>query len=97
MYLSNKLTDLGFGMAYIAHSDEGLLALLAILIWHLYNTHLDPEHFPMNPVWYSGVMSESDMEREHPVEKAKLDQKQDELPEAPVEVLASEKEEGSEV
>jgi len=73
VYFSGKLTELGFGIAYIAHSDEALLAFLAILIWHLYNTHLDPEHFPMSRVWYSGVLDESDMQREHPVEKAKLD------------------------
>lgn len=73
VFFGNRLTDLGLGMAYIAHSDEALLALLAILIWHLYNTHFDPDHFPMSEVWYSGVLTESDMEREHPIEKAALD------------------------
>jgi len=73
VFFGNRLTDLGLGVAYIAHSDEGLLAFLAILIWHLYNVHLDPEHFPMNAVWYSGVVAESAMERDHPVEKAGLD------------------------
>jgi len=61
-------------MAYIAHSDEALLAFLAILMWHLYNTHFDPDHFPMSSVWLTGTLTEAEMEREHPLEKAKLDE-----------------------
>ncbi len=76
VFWGNRLTDLGLAVAYIAHSDEALLAFLAIALWHLYNTHLDPEHFPMNPVWYSGVLSESEMDREHPVEKARVEKKE---------------------
>jgi cytochrome b subunit of formate dehydrogenase len=72
VFFGNRLTDLGLGVAYIAHSDEALLALLAILVWHLYNTHFDPDHFPMSTVWYSGVLTESQMEREHPIEKSRL-------------------------
>ncbi|MDH7602060.1 MAG: cytochrome c3 family protein [Armatimonadota bacterium] len=72
VYFGNRLTDLGIAAAYIAHSDEALLAFLAILMWHLYNTHFDPDHFPMSHVWYSGVLTESEMEREHPLEKAQL-------------------------
>ncbi len=73
VYFGNRLTDLGIAVAYIAHSDEALLAFLAILMWHLYNTHFDPDHFPMSSVWYSGVLTESEMEREHPLEKAQID------------------------
>ncbi|MGC8861307.1 MAG: cytochrome b/b6 domain-containing protein, partial [Armatimonadota bacterium] len=74
VFFGNRLTDLGLGMAYIAHSDEALLAFLAILMWHLYNTHFDPEHFPMSSVWLSGTLTESEMEREHPLEKRQIDQ-----------------------
>ena len=73
VYFGNALSELGVGIAYIAHSDEALLAFLAIMIWHLYNTHFDPEHFPMSRAWYSGVLTESEMEREHPAEKKRLD------------------------
>ena len=37
-----------------AHSDEGLLATLAIIIWHFYNVHLNPENFPMNWTMFTG-------------------------------------------
>jgi formate dehydrogenase subunit gamma len=73
VFFGNRLTDLGLGVAYIAHSDEALLAFMAILMWHLYNAHFDPEHFPMSSVWLSGELTESEIEREHPLEKAKLD------------------------
>jgi formate dehydrogenase subunit gamma len=68
------LPDVLFGVAYIAHSYEAILAMLAIVIWHFYNTHFDPEHFPMNRVWLTGTMTASEMAREHPLEKQRLDQ-----------------------
>jgi formate dehydrogenase subunit gamma len=51
-----------------AHSDEGLLATLAIIIWHFYNVHLNPEHFPMNRTFWTGTISEEEMRRHHPLE-----------------------------
>jgi cytochrome b subunit of formate dehydrogenase len=55
-----------------AHSDEGLLATLAIIIWHFYNVHLNPEHFPMNRTFWSGMISEEEMRRHHPLEYEEL-------------------------
>jgi formate dehydrogenase subunit gamma len=55
-------------IALEAHSDEGLLAALAIIIWHMYNVHLNPEHFPMNSTWLTGRISRSKMLRHHPLE-----------------------------
>ena len=51
-----------------AHSDEGLLATLAIIIWHFYNVHLNPENFPMNWTMFTGKISEEEMRRHHPLE-----------------------------
>ncbi len=51
-----------------AHSDEGLLATLAIIIWHFYNVHLNPENFPMNWTMFTGKISEMEMRRHHPLE-----------------------------
>jgi len=39
------------------HSDEALLAIVFILIFHFYNEHLKPEVFPMNWMWLTGKMS----------------------------------------
>jgi formate dehydrogenase subunit gamma len=55
-----------------AHSDEGLLATLAIIIWHFYNVHLNPEHFPMNRTFLTGMVSEEEMRHHHPLEYEQL-------------------------
>ena len=51
-----------------AHSDEALLATLAIIIWHFYNVHFNPRKFPMNKIWLTGKLSEEEMIEEHPLE-----------------------------
>ena len=51
-----------------AHSDEGLLATLAIIFWHFYNVHLNPEHFPMNRAFLTGTIGEEEMRHHHPLE-----------------------------
>ena len=71
--LGNHLPSLAFGFSYIAHSYEGLLAMMAIIVWHFYNTHFNPDTFPMNATFFTGTMTESEMEREHPLEKARID------------------------
>lgn len=53
------------------HSDEAMLATLAILIWHFYNAHFNPDKFPMNPVFWHGRTNLEDMLEEHPMELAK--------------------------
>ncbi len=51
-----------------AHSDEALLATLAIVVWHFYNVHLNPHKFPMNRTFITGRISEHEMIEEHPRE-----------------------------
>ncbi len=70
-FLETSLTFLpkfAADIAREAHSDEGLLATLAIIIWHFYNVHLNPEHFPMNWTFWTGTISEEEMRRHHPLE-----------------------------
>ncbi|MFA7330486.1 MAG: cytochrome b/b6 domain-containing protein [Candidatus Delongbacteria bacterium] len=55
-------------IAYVAHSDEALLAFLAIVIWHFYNVHFNPRVWPANKVWYKGTLTEEEMLHEHPRE-----------------------------
>jgi formate dehydrogenase subunit gamma len=55
-----------------AHSDEALLATLAIIIWHFYNVHLNPHKFPMNKTFLTGKISEREMIEEHPLEYERL-------------------------
>ncbi len=55
-----------------AHSDEGLLATLAIVIWHFYNVHFNPDVFPMSWVWWHGKLTEDEMKHHHPLEYAEI-------------------------
>jgi len=51
--------------AYIAHSDEALLASIVIFIWHIYNVHLTPAVFPMGKAWLYGFVNEKEMIQYH--------------------------------
>ena len=54
--------------AKAAHGGEALLAVLAIIVWHLYHVHL--RHF--NKSMFTGKLSEDEMLAEHPLELADL-------------------------
>ena len=53
------------------HRDEALLATLAIVIWHMYNAHLNPHKFPGTLVIWNGLMTKEEMMDEHPLEYEK--------------------------
>ena len=55
-----------------AHSDEALLATLAIVIWHFYNVHFHPGRFPMSWTWLTGRITREEMMHDHPLEYEKL-------------------------
>ncbi len=61
-----------FDIAREAHSDEGLLATLAIVVWHFYNVHFNPEVFPMSWAWWHGQLTEKEMKHHHPLEYAQI-------------------------
>jgi formate dehydrogenase gamma subunit len=54
--------------AKAAHGGEALLAVLAILVWHLYHVHL--RH--LNLSMFTGYLSEKEMREEHPIELANI-------------------------
>ncbi|HUV29744.1 MAG TPA: cytochrome b/b6 domain-containing protein [Acidobacteriota bacterium] len=72
LWFSEMFPKYGYDIAREAHSDEGLLATLAIVIWHFYNVHLNPEVFPMSKVWWHGRLTESQMKHHHPLEYAEI-------------------------
>jgi cytochrome b subunit of formate dehydrogenase len=57
-----------YDIAKEVHSDEALLATLAIVIWHFYNVHFNPSTFPGSLLWWHGRISEHDLKDEHPLE-----------------------------
>ena len=63
--------------ARYAHTDEAILAISAIFIWHFFNSHFSPRFFPMNHVWYKGTMTRTEMEEDHPLELERLDRERE--------------------
>jgi cytochrome b subunit of formate dehydrogenase len=55
--------------AKAAHGGEALLAVLSILIWHMYNVHI--KHF--NPSMFTGYLPREQMEEEHALELERLE------------------------
>ncbi|MBI4465006.1 MAG: cytochrome C [Acidobacteria bacterium] len=58
--------------AKMAHSNEGLLAFLVVITWHIFNAHLSPEVFPFDTSIFTGKISRERMEKEHPLEHARM-------------------------
>jgi formate dehydrogenase subunit gamma len=61
--------------AKMAHSNEGLMAFLVIALWHMFNSVLAPEVFPMDTAIFTGKISRERMLHEHPLELARLEGK----------------------
>jgi formate dehydrogenase gamma subunit len=65
---SNLLAGALIPVAKIAHSQEGLMAFLVVITWHIYNAHLAPEVFPFNKTIFTGRISRHHMQRDHALE-----------------------------
>jgi formate dehydrogenase gamma subunit len=56
----------------VAHSNEALLAMAIIIVWHLYGAHLSPEVFPCDTSIFTGRISLQRLEEEHRLEYDRL-------------------------
>ncbi len=59
-------------MFRIAHSNEAIVALLAVAIGHFFWVHFNPDSFPTSPVWYNGKISMHHLKEEHALEYVEL-------------------------
>lgn len=64
IYVPRWIIDIG----RIAHSDEAVLAIIVIFVWHFYNVHMNPKFFPMHTAWLDGYIPEHHFKHEHPAE-----------------------------
>jgi cytochrome b subunit of formate dehydrogenase len=58
----------GLDIAALIHFYEAWLALLTIVIWHMYYMIFAPETYPMNWSWITGNITEEDFVERHPLE-----------------------------
>ena len=56
------------GLPFVFHTDEAMLAVLWLAVFHFYQGHFNPKKFPMNTVFLTGSLSEGEMREEHPLE-----------------------------
>jgi formate dehydrogenase gamma subunit len=56
--------------AKVAHGGEGLLAVLSIIVWHMYHVHVKS----FNRSMFTGKISRHEMEEEHPLELEEIEQ-----------------------
>ncbi|MBI2914279.1 MAG: hypothetical protein HYY03_10220 [Chloroflexi bacterium] len=62
-------------IAFVAHSDEALLAVLWIFLVHLFFVHINPRFFPLNRAIFTGRMPRHVYAEEHPLELAEIEQR----------------------
>jgi formate dehydrogenase gamma subunit len=70
--------------AKAAHGYEALLAVLAIVVWHMYHVHFKQ----FNPSMFTGKLPRHQMEEEHALELERLERGGTPWPEVPAAVLA---------
>lgn len=58
----------------IAHSNEAIVASMAVLIGHFFWVHFHPDVFPSSAVWYNGKISGHHQQEEHILEFERLAQ-----------------------
>lgn len=56
----------------LAHGNEGLMAFLVVIIWHIYDTHLNPDVFPFDTTIFTGKISAERLRHEHELEYERL-------------------------
>lgn len=63
--VSQVIPGFVLNFALIAHSEEALLAVLFLFIWHFYNVHFSISTFPMSTVFLTGYLPEEQMVEHH--------------------------------
>jgi cytochrome b subunit of formate dehydrogenase len=72
VFFSSFLPGSWFNVAMLVHGEEGLLAVGFIFTIHFFNSHLRPEKFPMDPVIFTGQVTDHELAEERPAEFERL-------------------------
>jgi len=68
-YFLSLLPIWSFELSEVIHFFEAVLAVSAIVVWHLFFTVFHPKHYPMNTAWLHGKISKKEQEAHHSLEK----------------------------
>lgn len=60
-------------VAKALHTNEAMVIVLLIAVWHIYNSIFSPEVFPLDTSIFTGYISRERMEREHPIELLRME------------------------
>jgi len=71
-FFTQLLPGSSINVAHLIHSDEALLAAGFIFVFHFFNSHFRPDKFPLDPVMFSGRVTEDEMRHEHPAQYERL-------------------------
>jgi cytochrome b subunit of formate dehydrogenase len=66
--LGGRLPDLAIATAMIAHSDEALLAIGVVVVWHLYAVHVAPGAHHRFATWWDGRVTRGLARMDHPLD-----------------------------
>jgi len=58
----------------LAHGNEGLMAFLVVIVWHIYNAHLNPDVFPFDTTIFTGKISRERLHHEHELEYQRIEE-----------------------
>jgi cytochrome b subunit of formate dehydrogenase len=62
------LPKIALDVVALVHFYEAWLAVLTIVVWHLYYMIFDPQTYPMNWSWITGHITIEDLKERHPLE-----------------------------
>lgn len=79
----NLLGKLGVDIARTVHYYEAWLAVLAIVVWHLHFVMFNPDTYPLNLAFWTGTLTEEEMEHEHPLELEEIHRRERESGQRP--------------
>jgi formate dehydrogenase gamma subunit len=73
LFITRFMTGEIIPAAKVLHSNEALVVLIIISVWHIYNAIFSPEVFPLNMSIFTGSISRERMIHEHVLELASIE------------------------
>lgn len=67
----------------LVHLYEAWLAVLTIVVWHIYHVMFEPSKYPMDWSWVTGRITEEELIKHHPLEYARVREKAQDQNEGP--------------